>query len=297
MFYYLYKITNLVNGKIYVGVHKAKSMDDGYMGSGKVIKSAIEKYGLENFRKDILETFENAEAMYAREKEVVNDDFLRRKDIYNLRRGGDGGFDYINKNEELRIEKNRKARRIANEQIERIYGDDWRSVIAKLGAVAANTPEVNAKRQQTRKERGIKSDASYMHTDVARAKHRESLKRIEHQQGEKNSQYGMVWVSNIMDKTSYKVKKELLFDELKKDNVVVGRIVDWAKYFGNIEETILKEQKKNEVVLERKQLADKFRNIQRENNIDSVRELHKFLVMNELFDKTAETLRLFLNKY
>lgn len=97
MFYYLYQITNNVNGKIYVGVHKAKSMDDGYMGSGKVIKSAIKKHGLENFTKVILETFENAEAMYAREKEVVNDEFLLREDVYNLRRGGSGGWDYLNK--------------------------------------------------------------------------------------------------------------------------------------------------------------------------------------------------------
>jgi hypothetical protein len=37
--------------------------------------------------------------MFAREKEVVNDEFLARADVYNLRRGGTGGFDYINKSE------------------------------------------------------------------------------------------------------------------------------------------------------------------------------------------------------
>lgn len=56
MKYYLYQITNLVNNKIYVGVHKTTDMNDGYMGSGKVIRAAIEKYGAENFKKDILET-------------------------------------------------------------------------------------------------------------------------------------------------------------------------------------------------------------------------------------------------
>lgn len=98
MFYYLYEIRNNLNNKIYVGVHKAKKMDDGYMGSGKIIRSAIQKYGIANFSKVVLETFENAEAMYAREKEIVTDEFLLREDVYNLRRGGDGGFDYINKN-------------------------------------------------------------------------------------------------------------------------------------------------------------------------------------------------------
>lgn len=98
MFYYIYQITNKVNGKIYVGVHKTRNLDDGYMGSGKVIKSAIKKYGLDNFTKDILEFFETSEEMYVREKEVVTDEFLLREDTYNLRRGGTGGFDYINNN-------------------------------------------------------------------------------------------------------------------------------------------------------------------------------------------------------
>ena len=85
MFYYLYEIKNLVNSKIYVGVHKTRNMNDGYMGSGKVIRSAIEKYGIENFQKVILETFGDTKAMYAREKEVVTEEFLAREDVYNLR--------------------------------------------------------------------------------------------------------------------------------------------------------------------------------------------------------------------
>ena len=94
MFYYLYQITNLVNAKIYVGVHKTRNMNDGYMGSGKVILRAMKKHGTNNFEKVILETFADAKSMYAREKEVVNESFLSRKDVYNLRRGGTGGFDY-----------------------------------------------------------------------------------------------------------------------------------------------------------------------------------------------------------
>jgi hypothetical protein len=84
-----------VNAKIYIGVHTTLILDDEYMGSGKVIKRAIEKYSTDNFRKDILEFFEDAKTMYAREKEIVTDEFLLREDVYNLRRGGHGGFDYI----------------------------------------------------------------------------------------------------------------------------------------------------------------------------------------------------------
>ena len=185
-----------MNNKVYIGVHQTENMDDGYMGSGKVIKYALAKYGVENFTKVILETFENAKAMYAREKEIVNNDFLRRKDIYNLKYGGEGGFDHINNDEEFRIEKNKKARRIANEKIEKIYGENWRSVIGRLGGAGAHTDEAEKKRITTRKERGIKSDASKMQTEDAKLKKIDTFKQIKHQQGDKNSQFCTMWITD-----------------------------------------------------------------------------------------------------
>ena len=97
MFYYLYQIKNKINGKIYIGVHKTSNIDDGYMGSGKVIAAAIQKHGIKNFEKTILENFKSSEEMFNREKEIVTEEFLSRNDVYNLRRGGTGGFDYLNK--------------------------------------------------------------------------------------------------------------------------------------------------------------------------------------------------------
>ena len=88
MFYVIYKIINLVNGKIYVGVHRTKNVNDSYMGSGLLIKKAISKYGKYNFKKEILFVFDNENAAYAKESEIVNEEFLLREDVYNVTIGG-----------------------------------------------------------------------------------------------------------------------------------------------------------------------------------------------------------------
>lgn len=107
MFYTIYKITNNLNGKHYIGKHKTNNLDDGYMGSGKLIRRAIEKYGIENFSKEILFVYTTEEEMNAMEKELVT----LNEDSYNLCPGGKGGWGYVNKEiwtGEKRIEHNRK---------------------------------------------------------------------------------------------------------------------------------------------------------------------------------------------
>jgi len=96
MFYYIYKITNNVNQKIYIGIHQTQNLDDGYFGSGLNLSRAIKKYGKENFSKEILEFFDNEQDMFAREKELVNEDFVKSPNTYNIVEGGNGSFSYIN---------------------------------------------------------------------------------------------------------------------------------------------------------------------------------------------------------
>lgn len=97
MFYVIYKITNLINGKFYIGQHKTSNINDSYMGSGKLIKQAIRDFGIDNFDKEILFVFDNQEEMDLKEKELVTKDFCLLETNYNQIPGGyNGGYDYIN---------------------------------------------------------------------------------------------------------------------------------------------------------------------------------------------------------
>lgn len=88
---YVYKITNNLNNKTYIGVHKTENLDDGYMGSGTLIKRAIKKYGVENFTKEILEFFDSYRDALAKERELAHIDYVNSAESYNLREGGWGG--------------------------------------------------------------------------------------------------------------------------------------------------------------------------------------------------------------
>lgn len=90
--YLIYKITNLLNGKIYIGQHKTDDLEDDYWGSGIGIQRAIHKYGIENFVFTVLIDLKNEEEMNLLEELVVNEDFISRPDVYNMKVGGIGGW-------------------------------------------------------------------------------------------------------------------------------------------------------------------------------------------------------------
>jgi group I intron endonuclease len=81
----IYKTTNLINGKFYIG--QDSKNDPSYFGSGKLLHKAIEKYGIENFRKDILEQCISKHELNEREIYWI----LELKPVYNIAKGGSGG--------------------------------------------------------------------------------------------------------------------------------------------------------------------------------------------------------------
>lgn len=89
MYGYIYKITNKINNKIYVGQHSKEIFDESYYGSGKYIKAAINKYGKENFHQEILEWCNSLEELNEKEIYWISKLDSTNKQIgYNICEGG-----------------------------------------------------------------------------------------------------------------------------------------------------------------------------------------------------------------
>ena len=88
----VYKTTNKVNGKFYIGKHTTTDINDGYLGSGTTIKRAIAKYGYQNFEREVLGVYDTEQEAYATEAEIVTKDLIESELCYNNRTGGDGGY-------------------------------------------------------------------------------------------------------------------------------------------------------------------------------------------------------------
>jgi len=93
----LYKTTNIINKKTYVGVHSTTNINDGYLGTGSAIKAAIRKYGKENFKREIIAECGSRDVALYLESIIVTKEFINEKTNYNLKTGGVGGCKHSDK--------------------------------------------------------------------------------------------------------------------------------------------------------------------------------------------------------
>ena len=108
-FYGIYKITNLLNGKMYIGQHITSDIDDDYMGSGIIISAAIKKYGKQNFKREWLMFCEDKEELDYMERVFVDQTWLDRSDTYNLALGGISHRDFKKSTKQMISEKTKEA--------------------------------------------------------------------------------------------------------------------------------------------------------------------------------------------
>lgn len=85
----VYKTTNNISNEYYIGKHSTNNLDDGYMGSGVRIIRSIKKYGIDNFKREILHIFETEVEAYQYEMKEI-ERCVGDKLLLNLTSGGEG---------------------------------------------------------------------------------------------------------------------------------------------------------------------------------------------------------------
>lgn len=186
--YIIYKITNKINGKIYIGQHQTKNLDDGYMGSSTILKAAIKKYGLENFTKEIICECSSFEEMNAMEAEIVNSEFVAREDTYNLSVGGSYGWENCNKTLRKDPEKERLRKLRAAMAIKQ-----WASNLTE-----EEHEKLRLRAKEIRQKHPESFDVSGSKNPMFGKTHTSSVRqRLSNTHtGSQNSQYGKHWWMN-----------------------------------------------------------------------------------------------------
>lgn len=92
----VYRTTHIPTSKFYIGVHSTEDINDGYMGSGILIRRLVESRPSKEFVKEILHEFNTREEAYQKEQELVSQTTLDDDLCLNLSIGGNGGWDYVN---------------------------------------------------------------------------------------------------------------------------------------------------------------------------------------------------------
>ena len=189
---YVYRITNLVNGKTYIGQHTVRKnrtvTSDTYWGSGKLIVYARRKYGKENFKKEILFVGDyTQDEINELEKLAISNERALGKAEYNIADGGSWGLNghyYWDNASEEQKKKHSEHNRIA--------GKKGQEAIKKLPDDVKKA--IQEKAERTRKERGFshhtKGTTGMKFTEEQRKHVSEGHK------GERNGSFGKHWYTN-----------------------------------------------------------------------------------------------------
>ena len=194
-YHYIYKTTNLINGKYYIGMHSTDNLKDGYIGSGKRLWYSIKKYGKENFKCEILEFLPDRSSLKLKENEIVNETIIKDKLCLNIVRGGVGGIFDDNHAKKLKEGASKWAKSMwLNDEYREKTSQLLRNNMKKnhiLGKIKYNTFEGKSHTKETKEKIGVINSIN--------------------QKGVKNSQYGTCWITN--GELNKKIKKTNLIPD------------------------------------------------------------------------------------
>jgi len=197
-YHFIYKTTNLLNGKYYIGMHSTDNLNDGYMGSGKRLRRSLNKYGIENHKVEAIEFFENRSDLIKKEKEIITLNEIAKEECMNLMPGGIGGF-ISEEQQRIRSIAGGKAfaKRLKNDEKFRLEISD------KL-----------SKRLKKQYKKGKREKIYFFNWNDKQHDEKTKIKISETKKGtgigKENSQHGTCWITK--NEINKKIKKE----ELKK---------------------------------------------------------------------------------
>ncbi len=175
MIYTVYKTVNTTNGHFYIGVHKTTNPNDDYLGSGTRLRTAIKKYGKHLFQKIVLAQYNTSEEAFNHERELITEQLCRDDICYNLKAGGLGGWDHISP-EQCREQARRN-----------LHTPEAHRRFRELGVFSSE------KQRARRKSKPVTTGCTF-YRDIEKVK--ASFRKIQHQRGAKNSQYGSCWITD-----------------------------------------------------------------------------------------------------
>lgn len=190
-FHFIYKTTNVITNKYYIGMHSTDDLNDGYLGSGKRLILSVRKYGVESHVREILEFCDSREALCERERSIISEEVLLDKLCLNLKLGGKGGY--------LPVEACRKggqqahtsantSRNCTHLRDENVRQKARLSLVETLIDKKANGLPIWT--DNIDKE----ARAAKLATEEVKEKRKATMAAICHQQGASNSQFGTCWI-------------------------------------------------------------------------------------------------------
>lgn len=172
-YHFIYKTTNLLSGRYYIGMHSTDDLNDSYVGSGKRLKASIRKHGIENHKFEILEFFNSRKELALKESELVTMKEVINKECMNLKVGGLGGFPPTAKQRFLEKMKNADFKKMFGQKASQRNKEQYRNGtrVSKLPNWLGkkHKPESIQKMKETKKGQG---------------------------KGSTNSQFGTFWITD-----------------------------------------------------------------------------------------------------